>query len=131
MKGDKKMKRVTLSSLIILSVILISSTIVFSQSAKEIKQNMKERLPAIVELKNAGIVGENNLGYLEFVGAKKEKEDVVSAENKDRAKVYEAIAKKQNTTVEKVGERRAIQIAEKADPGDWLKDSSGKWYRKK
>ena len=124
------MKRVTLSSLIILSVILLSATIVFSQSAKEIKQNMKERLPAIVELKNAGIVGENNLGYLEFVGAKKEKEDVVSAENKDRAKVYAAIAKKQNTTAQKVGERRAIQIAEKADPGDWLKDSSGKWYQK-
>ena len=124
------MKRVTLGSLIILFVILLSTTVVYSQGAKEIKDRMKERLGTIVELKNNGIVGENNLGYLEFVGGKKEKEDVVAAENKDRAKVYEAIAKKQNTTVDKVGERRAIQIAEKADPGDWLKDSSGKWYQK-
>ena len=124
------MKRVTLSSLIILSVILLSATAGFSQGANEIKQRMKERLGTIVELKNMGIVGENNLGYLEFVGAKKEKEDVVDAENKDRAKVYAAIAKKQNTTPQKVGERRAIQIAEKAGPGDWLKNSSGKWYQK-
>ena len=124
------MKRVTLSSLIILSIILLSATGVFSQGAKEIKNRMKERLPAIVELKNKGIVGENNLGYLEFVGAKKEKEGMVAAENKDRAKVYEAIAKKQNTTAQKVGERRAIKIAEIADPGDWLKDRSGKWYQK-
>ncbi len=123
------MKRSTLSSLmIILPIILLSAATGFSQ---DIKQRMKERLPLIVELKNKGIVGENSLGYLEFVGHIKEKEDVVSAENKDREKVYEAIAKGQNATVEKVGQIRAKQIAEKADPGDWLKDSSGNWHQKK
>lgn len=125
------MKKVILSSLIILSVILLSTTAVFSQGANEIKQRMKQRLPTIVELKNKGIIGENNLGYLEFVSGKKEKEDIVAAENRDREKVYEAIAKKQKTTAQKVGERRAIQIAEKADPGDWLKDKNGKWYQRK
>ena len=121
------MKRSTLYSLIITSVILLSATIAFSQG---IKERFKERLPVIVELKNKGIVGENNLGFLEFVGDKKEKENVVQAENSDRTKVYEAIAKKEGTTSQKVGERRAIQIAEKADPGEWLKDQSGKWYQK-
>ena len=49
-----KMKRSTLSSLmIILPIILLSATTVFSQ---DIKQRMKERLPIIVELKNKGIV---------------------------------------------------------------------------
>ncbi|MFC1840557.1 YdbL family protein [Thermodesulfobacteriota bacterium] len=122
------MKRATLSSLmIILSIILLSSTVTFSQ---DIKERMKERLPVIVELKNKGIIGENSLGYLEFVGAARVKQDVVSAENKDREIVYKAIAGKQNTTAEKVGKRRAQQIAQKADPGDWLKNEKGKWYQK-
>ena len=55
---------------------------------------------------------------------------MIKAENSDRVKVYEAIAKNEGTTSQKVGERRAIQIAEKADPGAWLKNESGKWYQK-
>ncbi len=113
--------------LFILSILLICSSSLFAQ---EIKERFKERLPVIVELKEAGIVGENNLGYLEFRGAVKKNEDVVNAENADRKKVYEAIAKKENTTAELVGKLRAKQIAEKADPGDWLQDENGKWYKK-
>lgn len=123
-----KMKREIFGSLtIILSIILLSSTAAFSQ---DIKERMKERLPVIVELKGKGIIGENNLGYLEFIGAAREKQDVVRAENRDRELVYKAIAGKQDTTAEKVGKRRAQQIAEKADPGDWLKNEKGEWYRK-
>ena len=91
---------------------------------------MKDRLPVIIDLKNKGIIGENNLGYLEFVGADREKQGVVLEENKDREAVYKAIAKNQNTTVEKVGKRRAQQIAEKANPGEWLKNEKGEWYQK-
>ena len=124
------MRKVTLGSLLIMAVILLSGSVAFSQGAKEIKERMKTRLPTIVELKNAGIIGENYLGYLEYIGTTKKNEDVVSAENKDRKIVYEAIAKKQDTTAELVGKRRAIQIFEKADPGEWLKNESGKWYQK-
>ena len=92
---------------------------------------MKQRLPVIIELKAKGIVGENNAGYLEFVGAKREKADVVAAENNDRKTVYTAIAKQQGTTAEVVGKRRALQIAQKANPGEWLQDASGKWIQKK
>ena len=91
---------------------------------------MIERLPVIKALKDKGIVGENNKGYLQFVGKKKEKADVIKAENKDRKSVYGAIAKQQKTTVEVVGKHRAIQIAKKAQPGDWLQDANGKWYQK-
>lgn len=122
------MKRASFCSLmIILSVILLSANSAFSQG---IKERMKERLPAILELKNKGIVGENSMGYLEFIGSTREKEDVVEAENSDRQTVYENIAGELNTTAEKVGKGRARQIAQKADPGDWLKDEKGKWYRK-
>lgn len=29
-----------------------------------------------------------------------------------------------------VGKHRAIQIANKARPGEWLQDANGKWYKK-
>ena len=91
---------------------------------------MIERLPIIKSLKDKGLVGENNKGYLEFIGKKKEKADVIKAENKDRKSVYGAIAKQQGTTVELVGKHRAIQLANKAQPGEWLQDAAGKWYQK-
>ena len=100
-------------------------------SSKAIKKRMIERLPTIRALKEKGLVGENNKGYLEFVGSKKEKADVIEAENKDRKKVYGAIAKQQGTTVELVGKHRAIQLAKKAKPGEWLQDANSKWYQKK
>ena len=98
--------------------------------ADDIKIRMKDRLPAILELKAKGIVGENNKGYLEFIGGKREKADVVAAENEDRTTVYAAIAKQQGTTIELVGKRRALQISQKADAGDWLQDADGNWYQK-
>ena len=100
-------------------------------SAKEIRDRMISRLPEIKALKAKGLVGENNKGYLEFVGQQKEKQDVVTAENQDRQKVYTAIAKQQGTTVELVGKHRAVQIAAKAQPETWLQDANGKWYKKK
>jgi uncharacterized protein YdbL (DUF1318 family) len=102
-----------------------------SAFADDIKTRMKQRLPVIIELKTKGIVGENNAGYLEFIGAKKEQADVVAAENEDRQTVYAAIAKQQGTTAELVGKRRALQIAKKANPGEWVQDASGKWIQKK
>lgn len=99
--------------------------------ADDIKARMQERLPAIVQMKAEGIIGENNKGYLEFVpGAMQKMQDVVANENKDRAMVYEAIARQQKTTPALVGERRAIQIAEKAGPGEWLQDQAGNWFKK-
>jgi uncharacterized protein YdbL (DUF1318 family) len=92
---------------------------------------MKNRLPVIKELKAKGIVGEDNKGYLQFVGGNKAKADVVAAENKDRKTVYAAIAKQQGTTAELVGKRRAVQIAKKANKGKWVQDASGNWNKKK
>ncbi|KPJ97290.1 MAG: hypothetical protein AMJ60_11980 [Desulfobacterales bacterium SG8_35] len=99
--------------------------------ADDIKARMQDRLPTIVQMKADGVIGENNRGFLEFVpGAAQKMQGVVTDENKDRQMVYSAIAKQQSTTAELVGERRAIQIAEKAGAGEWLQDASGKWYKK-
>jgi hypothetical protein len=98
--------------------------------ASEIKDRMLQRLPVINELKAKGIVGENNMGYLEFRQASSAHQAMLNEENADRKAVYIAIAKKQGATPEFVGERRAMQIAEKADPGTWLQNETGQWYQK-
>lgn len=109
-------------------VVMIADAI---SASDNIKQRMIDRLPIIKALKNKGVVGENNMGFLEFIGDQEEKADVVTAENKDRKAVYEAIAKKQGTTAEVVGKHRAAQISGKALAGEWLQDANGKWYQKK
>jgi uncharacterized protein YdbL (DUF1318 family) len=101
-----------------------------SALADDIKARMKNRLPVIKELKAQGIVGEDNKGYLQFVGGKQAKPDVVAAENKDRQTVYAAIAKQQGTTADLVGQRRALQISKRANKGEWVQDASGKWLQK-
>ena len=123
------MKRKVLMGIISLA---LSSGFIFSAMAfgQDIKARIKARQPIILELKAAGIIGENSAGYLEFRGSKKKNEDVVKAENNDRGKVYSAIGKKTGTTAEVVGQRRALKIAELAKPGDWLQDKSGNWYKK-
>ena len=123
------MKRKILMGIISLA---LSSGFIFSAMAigQDIKARIKARQPIILELKAAGIIGENSAGYLEFRGSKKKNEDVVKAENNDRRKVYSAIGKKTGSTAKVVGQRRALKIAELAKPGDWLQDKSGKWYKK-
>jgi uncharacterized protein YdbL (DUF1318 family) len=122
----KRKRIIALLSVFILGILIND---VYSSSS-EIKQRMISRLPQIQALKDKGIVGENNKGFLEFIGGQKEGADVVQAENKDREEVYAAIAKQQGTTVEVVGKHRAVQITQSARAGEWLQDGSGKWYKK-
>ncbi len=123
------MKRTPIFILIIsMFALILSANNVLSQ---DIKERMRDRLPLIIELKKKGIVGENNLGLLQFIGKTKEQESIVNEENNDRIKVYEAIAKQQGGTADLVGKRRAIQIAEKAETGEWLQDEQGAWYQKR
>ena len=115
----------------ILTIVLIGMFLTgVSALADDLKARMKNRLPVIKELKAQGIVGEDNKGYLQFVGGKQAKPDVVAAENKDRQTVYAAIAKQQGTTAGLVGQRRALQIAKRANKGEWVQDASGKWIQK-
>ena len=120
---------ITMISLL-LSVLLITGASAFAGS-DTIKARMKERLPVITALKAEGVVGENNKGYLEVIGANRGKAGVITAENSDRKEVYTAIAKQQGTSVDLVGKRRAKQIVQKTKPGQWIQDNSGQWYQKK
>jgi uncharacterized protein len=112
--------------LILLGVLLAMGT----AGADGIKDRMKQRLPAIVDLKTQGIVGENNQGYLAFVTGKKSQEALVAAENKDRKTIYAYIAKQQNTSLDLVEKRRAIALAERAAPGEFIQNADGSWIKK-
>jgi uncharacterized protein len=112
---------------LILSLIMLTAGTTWAQ---DIKTRMRDRLPTLVDLKTRGVIGENNQGYLDMLKGQTEKKEVVAAENQDRRTIYAEIARKTSTTIEVVGQRRAIQIAEKASPGEWLQDAAGKWYKK-
>lgn len=111
--------------LVTLAVCLLATTAL----AGSIKERMASRAPAITALKDKGIVGENNQGFLEFRGTQAQS-DLVAAENKDRAAVYQAIAKKTGTTPKLVGQRRAGKLAQTAHAGNWLQKPDGSWYQK-
>ena len=98
--------------------------------AGDIKSRMKARLPQIKELKASGAIGEDNRGYLVVLQGNNTAASVVQAENADRQLVYQAIAKQQNTTPALVGKRRAMQIAAKAAPGEWIQDTNSQWIQK-
>lgn len=106
---------------------LFLSSVVHSAS---IKEDMAARIPAIDALKDQGIVGENNKGFLEFRSTDKKQQDLVLAENRDRSAVYEAIGKSEGAAASLVGERRAKKIAASAASGHWLQKADGTWFKK-
>ena len=87
------LKRTTIIPFILLFLTTFFLSVSIVQSAS-IKERMAARIPTINELKNKGVIGENNKGFLEFRGKKQPQKDVVNAENGDRKKIYQAIGKK-------------------------------------
>jgi uncharacterized protein len=122
-----KNKTFVVSTLMLTAFLFIMSSVSFAQ---DIKARFKDRLPQIIELKSKGIIGETNQGYLDYVGGTREMQNVVEAENRDRRIVYEEIAKQQGVSVQAVGQRRALQLRDLANPGDWVQNDAGAWYRK-
>jgi len=122
----KKTYAIIAMTLFLSGIFLIGSM----SRAEDIKSRMLNRKPVIDALKDQGIIGENNKGFLEFIGDRKEKEQVVHAENMDRQTVYNEIAGQQNTSPELVGKRRAMQLEEMSETGRWVQSQEGKWYQK-
>jgi uncharacterized protein YdbL (DUF1318 family) len=111
---------------VIFSLLLAGNTLY----AASIKDQMAARIPTINNLKDSGLIGENNTGYLEYRSGQQPEQEVVNGENSDRQKVYGAIAKKEGVSPVLVGQRRAQMIAEKGKPGHWYQAENGKWYQK-
>ncbi len=110
--------------------IACSLFITVSVHSAGIKERMAARIPAINALKDQGVIGENNKGFLEYRSANKPQPQLIADENKDRAMVYDAIAKQQGAPAALVGERRANMIAENGPAGQWFQKPDGAWYKK-
>jgi uncharacterized protein YdbL (DUF1318 family) len=122
-----RIKQWTLWMVLCIAAVL---TVAGSVSAQGIKERMKERLPVIAELKKQGIVGEDNRGYLAFVGDVKTHETLIEQENQDRQTIYAQIAAQQNTSISVVEKNRALQLAERAAPGTYVQNPDGTWVKK-
>lgn len=114
-------------------VTLLLTTVLFAglnSQAASVKERMLARIPAINSLKDKGLVGENNKGYLEYRTDSKPEQQLVGDENKDRNSVYAEIAKQQKVDITLVGQRRAKQISEIGGKGHWFQKPDGAWYQK-
>jgi uncharacterized protein YdbL (DUF1318 family) len=92
--------------------------------------SMQARLPALMELKLSGLVGETNLGLVEARGVlERAQRLIISDENRDRLAHYKLISEKLGVSVATVQRKRAEQIRKKSPRGIWLESSTGVWYR--
>jgi len=113
--------------ILFISIFIVAVTNAMADSPLE---RMDNRAPEIIELKGKGIIGENNTGYIEFVGETREKQALVEAENADRKLVFSEIAQKNGVSIEEVGSQYARKRTEMAGPGEWLQNETGEWYQK-
>ena len=113
--------------LIILAAFFLS--VATAQSAS-VKERMAARIPTINALKDKGELGETSKGFLEYRSTTQTKKDIIDAENKDRSRVYKAIAKKQSAAAALVGQRRGKMIFDNGKTGHWFKKSNGSWVKK-
>lgn len=117
--------------LFVLVALGLGSAVVRAEDRKSVLARMEQRLPSVDALKARGIIGENNRGYLEARATLKgDEQGVVSAENSDRAALYESVAKEQGISVEQVGRGRAQKIAAGSRRGVWLQGNDNVWYQK-
>ncbi len=98
--------------------------------AEDLKAGFRARKPTIDSLKDRGIVGENNRGFLEFVGPNKEGVNIIQEDNAARGKVYNQIGQRTGSAPDEVGRQRSLQIINRAKKGHILQDPSGRRFRK-
>lgn len=120
----------TLAKVLFAGTLLLGVFSLDAATKNEIVARMKQRLPVIEKLKDAGVVGENNLGFLVVRDNSADTKNAVDTENNDRKQVYAAIGAQNGTSADLVGKRRALKIADIAKPGQWLQNERGEWYQK-
>ncbi|MDQ8206103.1 YdbL family protein [Coraliomargarita sp. SDUM461003] len=117
-----------LISLFCAQVPLSANTV--TSSEKALRATMGERLPALMELKLSGLVGETNLGLVEARGSiSLEQRRLLSDENQDRLAYYKLISTRLGVSISTVQRKRAEQIRKKSPRGVWIESQSGEWQR--
>lgn len=94
-----------------------------------IQARMKGRIAAVDELKLAGLVGENNKGFLEQRGQLTEEQTkVMNAENSDRRALYTILAGRLGVSAAVVGAQRAATLRQRSAPNVWVQAEDDSWY---
>lgn len=118
-------------ALLVLASVLSVPAALRAQDLGAIRARMEQRLSDVNAVKNKGVAGENNRGYLEARGAPAPADQqVIQAENADRRQVYAAIAAETGSSADEVGRQRAVQLAGLARPGHWVQGADGSWRKK-
>lgn len=137
------MKRIA-ASLFAASLILLTTTASgfaanydFKEMTPEIRQALKNRQSRYSELqglKQAGVIGENNKGYVaNLKEANAAAGTLASAENRDRRVIYEALAEQNalgNQGILQVQKAFAEVQSDKASSGEMVQSASGDWKKK-
>jgi len=92
-------------------------------------RSRKARYPRIEDFKARGLLGEDHNGYLDPRGQiSPEVKNLVQAENQDRRIIYQAVAKKQNASIQEVETSFAQVQRDRAKQGVWIQVlQDGKW----
>lgn len=96
-------------------------------------QNRQDRYSEIQKLKAEQKIGEDNEGFLKDLSNTAEVDRIVKDENRDRATIYGAIVEQNNLGPNGWGQVKKVFSEvqrEKARPGDWIQEPSGKWLQK-
>lgn len=130
-RSVRSVRSVVLCSFIgLLSISAPVSLVAAPSQAQQIIESMESRLPALMELKLAGSVGENNQGLVEARGnLDRDQRRLIADENRDRLTHYQLIAERLQVSVAKVQSKRAEQIRMNSPRGVWIESRSGEWYR--
>ncbi len=114
---------------------------VSNPAIRKIIDSRAQRLPQLNKYKRAGVIGENNKGFVEVLkleavsglGERAEVQRLVRAENADREQLYKEIAAATNvdaSQIPRIGETYAEKLRELAHSGDWIQQPDGRWVQK-
>lgn len=92
----------------------------------------RNRFDQLNELKNKGLIGENNQGYVEPLSEDKEAKALAKAENADRKVIYSTIADQNGLTgaIETIEKVFARVQRDKAEAGQKVQMEDGEWVVK-
>ncbi|MFA7255285.1 MAG: DUF1318 domain-containing protein [Candidatus Omnitrophota bacterium] len=96
-------------------------------------KNRQARYQQLQNLKQEGVIGENNKGYVTDLKNNATAATLTAAENRDRRVLYEALAEQNklgSTGLLEVQKAFAEVQSEKAGPGDMVQSSAGYWKKK-
>lgn len=80
--------------------------------------------------KRQGLVGEQPDGYLGAVRPSPEAAELVRSVNEQRRQSYQDLAKRNGLSVDSVATLAGRKLMDRAAPGEYVKDASGRWVRR-